>query len=134
MNACSPPGLAGVGRSVAWLSWLMSNHFLPVFPREDGQPVDKGSDTILASAFSTSGSYFAVTDDSKRLILFRTKPWQCLSVRYEMLTLCAPCSCMPLLLLGPWLLYWALGLSDPGEAVCAGRCRVWVRSAAVLQR
>ncbi|XP_040842598.1 tRNA (guanine-N(7)-)-methyltransferase non-catalytic subunit WDR4 isoform X2 [Ochotona curzoniae] len=48
---------------------------------EDGQPVDKGSDTILASAFSTSGSYFAVTDDSKRLILFRTKPWQCLSVR-----------------------------------------------------
>ncbi|XP_058517566.1 tRNA (guanine-N(7)-)-methyltransferase non-catalytic subunit WDR4 isoform X2 [Ochotona princeps] len=48
---------------------------------EDGQPVDKGSDTILAAAFSTSGSYFAVTDDSKRLILFRTKPWQCLSVR-----------------------------------------------------
>ncbi|XP_007111259.1 tRNA (guanine-N(7)-)-methyltransferase non-catalytic subunit WDR4 isoform X8 [Physeter macrocephalus] len=48
---------------------------------EDGQPVDKGSDTILASTFSTSGSYFALTDDSKRLILFRTKPWQCLSVR-----------------------------------------------------
>ncbi|MBV98058.1 tRNA (guanine-N(7)-)-methyltransferase non-catalytic subunit WDR4, partial [Eschrichtius robustus] len=49
--------------------------------REDGQPVDKGSDTILASTFSKSGSYFALTDDSKRLILFRTKPWQCLSVR-----------------------------------------------------
>ncbi|XP_054942415.1 tRNA (guanine-N(7)-)-methyltransferase non-catalytic subunit WDR4 isoform X3 [Physeter macrocephalus] len=49
---------------------------------EDGQPVDKGSDTILASTFSTSGSYFALTDDSKRLILFRTKPWQCLSVRF----------------------------------------------------
>ncbi|XP_073660654.1 tRNA (guanine-N(7)-)-methyltransferase non-catalytic subunit WDR4 isoform X10 [Tursiops truncatus] len=48
---------------------------------EDGQPVDKGSDTVLASTFSTSGSYFALTDDSKRLILFRTKPWQCLSVR-----------------------------------------------------
>ncbi|XP_039713819.1 tRNA (guanine-N(7)-)-methyltransferase non-catalytic subunit WDR4 isoform X2 [Pteropus medius] len=48
---------------------------------EDRRPVDKGSDTILASAFSTSGSYFALTDDSKRLILFRTKPWQCLSVR-----------------------------------------------------
>ncbi|KAK2509228.1 hypothetical protein MC885_009196 [Smutsia gigantea] len=43
--------------------------------------MDKGSDTILASAFSKSGSYFALTDDSKRLILFRTKPWQCLSVR-----------------------------------------------------
>ncbi|KAM6162556.1 tRNA (guanine-N(7)-)-methyltransferase non-catalytic subunit WDR4 [Erethizon dorsatum] len=48
---------------------------------EDGQPVDQGSDTILASTFSKSGSYFALTDDSKRLILFRTKPWQCLSVR-----------------------------------------------------
>ncbi|XP_036870603.1 tRNA (guanine-N(7)-)-methyltransferase non-catalytic subunit WDR4 isoform X1 [Manis javanica] len=48
---------------------------------EHGQPMDKGSDTILASAFSKSGSYFALTDDSKRLILFRTKPWQCLSVR-----------------------------------------------------
>uniref|UniRef100_A0A8C5KVA6 WD repeat domain 4 n=1 Tax=Jaculus jaculus TaxID=51337 RepID=A0A8C5KVA6_JACJA len=48
---------------------------------EDGQPMDKGSDMILASTFSKSGSYFALTDDSKRLILFRTKPWQCLSVR-----------------------------------------------------
>ncbi|XP_014388396.1 PREDICTED: tRNA (guanine-N(7)-)-methyltransferase non-catalytic subunit WDR4 [Myotis brandtii] len=48
---------------------------------EDGQPVEKGSDMILASTFSKSGSYFALTDDSKRLILFRTKPWQCLSVR-----------------------------------------------------
>ncbi|XP_055463181.1 tRNA (guanine-N(7)-)-methyltransferase non-catalytic subunit WDR4 [Psammomys obesus] len=48
---------------------------------EDGQPTDKGSDMILASTFSKSGSYFALTDDSKRLILFRTKPWQCLSVR-----------------------------------------------------
>lgn len=48
---------------------------------EDGPPVDQGSDTILASTFSTSGSYFVLTDDSKRLILFRTKPWQCLSVR-----------------------------------------------------
>nr|XP_045359947.1 tRNA (guanine-N(7)-)-methyltransferase non-catalytic subunit WDR4 [Camelus bactrianus] len=47
----------------------------------DGQPEDKGTDTILASTFSKSGSYFALTDDSKRLILFRTKPWQCLSVR-----------------------------------------------------
>lgn len=30
---------------------------------ENGQPVDKGSDTILASTFSKSGSYFALTDD-----------------------------------------------------------------------
>ncbi|ELV10325.1 tRNA (guanine-N(7)-)-methyltransferase subunit WDR4 [Tupaia chinensis] len=48
---------------------------------EDRQSLDKGSDMILASTFSKSGSYFALTDDSKRLILFRTKPWQCLSVR-----------------------------------------------------
>ncbi|XP_045858560.1 tRNA (guanine-N(7)-)-methyltransferase non-catalytic subunit WDR4 [Meles meles] len=48
---------------------------------EDGQPVEKGSDTILASAFSKSGGHFALTDDRKRLVLFRTKPWQCLSVR-----------------------------------------------------
>lgn len=58
----------------------------PFFLREHRQLVDEGSDTILASTFSTSGRYFALTDDSKRLILFRTKPWQCLSVRYEMLT------------------------------------------------
>lgn len=57
-----------------------------LFLREDAQPAGEGSDTALAAAFSTSGSYFALTDDSKRLILFRTKPWQCLSVRYEMLT------------------------------------------------
>lgn len=44
-------------------------------------PLDQGSGVILASTFSKSGSYFALTDDSKRLILFRTKPWQCLSVR-----------------------------------------------------
>ncbi|XP_004602557.2 tRNA (guanine-N(7)-)-methyltransferase non-catalytic subunit WDR4 isoform X1 [Sorex araneus] len=48
---------------------------------EDGQLADRGSDTILACTFSASGSYFALTDDSKRLVLFRTNPWQCLSVR-----------------------------------------------------
>ncbi|NWH38571.1 WDR4 methyltransferase, partial [Chloropsis hardwickii] len=44
---------------------------------------DKGSDDILAFAFSPSGDYFALTDDNKRLILFRTKPsWECVSVRF----------------------------------------------------
>ncbi|NXU54515.1 WDR4 methyltransferase, partial [Turnix velox] len=43
---------------------------------------DKGSDDILAFTFSPSGNYFALTDDSKRLILFRTKPsWECVSIR-----------------------------------------------------
>ncbi|NWQ77781.1 WDR4 methyltransferase, partial [Columbina picui] len=43
---------------------------------------DKGSDDILAFALSPSGNYFALTDDSKRLILFRTTPsWECVSIR-----------------------------------------------------
>uniref|UniRef100_A0A8C8SJZ0 WD repeat domain 4 n=1 Tax=Pelusios castaneus TaxID=367368 RepID=A0A8C8SJZ0_9SAUR len=49
---------------------------------QDGQPAVKASDDILAFAFSSSGDYFALTDDNKRLVLFRTKPcWECLSVR-----------------------------------------------------
>ncbi|KFV13729.1 tRNA (guanine-N(7)-)-methyltransferase non-catalytic subunit WDR4, partial [Pterocles gutturalis] len=49
---------------------------------QDGKPADKGSDDILAFAFSPSGDYFALTDDSKRLILFHTKPsWECISIR-----------------------------------------------------
>lgn len=49
---------------------------------QDGKQTDKGSDDILAFAFSPSGDYFALTDDNKRLILFRTKPsWECVSIR-----------------------------------------------------
>ncbi|XP_074714522.1 tRNA (guanine-N(7)-)-methyltransferase non-catalytic subunit WDR4 isoform X3 [Strix uralensis] len=49
---------------------------------QDGKATDKGSDDILAFAFSPSGDYFALTDDSKRLVLFHTKPsWECVSVR-----------------------------------------------------
>ncbi|XP_064262839.1 tRNA (guanine-N(7)-)-methyltransferase non-catalytic subunit WDR4 isoform X3 [Passer domesticus] len=50
---------------------------------QDGKGTDRGSDDILAVAFSPSGGYFALTDDSKRLILFRTTPsWECVSVRF----------------------------------------------------
>lgn len=53
-----------------------------LFTRQDGQSTDKGSDDILAFAFSPSGDYFVLTDDNKRLILFRTKPsWECISIR-----------------------------------------------------
>ncbi|XP_010225522.1 PREDICTED: tRNA (guanine-N(7)-)-methyltransferase non-catalytic subunit WDR4 [Tinamus guttatus] len=53
---------------------------------QDGQPADKGSDDILAFAFSLSGNYFALTDDNKRLILFHTTPsWECVSVRFQAL-------------------------------------------------
>ncbi|NXC38778.1 WDR4 methyltransferase, partial [Penelope pileata] len=49
---------------------------------QNGQPTDKGSDNILAFAFSPSGDYFVLTDDNKHLILFRTKPsWECVSIR-----------------------------------------------------
>ncbi|XP_061309477.1 tRNA (guanine-N(7)-)-methyltransferase non-catalytic subunit WDR4 [Pezoporus flaviventris] len=49
---------------------------------QDGKQTDKGSDDILAFAFSPSGDYFALTDDNKRLILFCTKPsWECVSIR-----------------------------------------------------
>ncbi|KAJ7420042.1 tRNA (guanine-N(7)-)-methyltransferase non-catalytic subunit WDR4 [Willisornis vidua] len=50
---------------------------------QDGKATDKGTDDILAFAFSPSGDYFALTDDNKRLILFHTKPsWECVSIRF----------------------------------------------------
>ncbi|KAJ8379159.1 hypothetical protein AAFF_G00230710 [Aldrovandia affinis] len=50
---------------------------------EDGASEEKGSDRILAFAFSQSGSLLALTDDNKRLVLFRTEPsWECVSTRW----------------------------------------------------
>ncbi|XP_066563190.1 tRNA (guanine-N(7)-)-methyltransferase non-catalytic subunit wdr4 isoform X4 [Amia ocellicauda] len=50
---------------------------------DEGGSEEKGSDKILSFAFSSSGDYFALTDDNKRLILFCTKPsWECLSTRW----------------------------------------------------
>ncbi|XP_053312813.1 tRNA (guanine-N(7)-)-methyltransferase non-catalytic subunit WDR4 isoform X2 [Spea bombifrons] len=41
-----------------------------------------GSDRILAASFSPAGDYFALTDDSKRLVLFQTNPtWEKISTR-----------------------------------------------------
>ncbi|CAN2387816.1 tRNA (guanine-N(7)-)-methyltransferase non-catalytic subunit WDR4 [Pristimantis euphronides] len=41
------------------------------------------SDKILATTFSSSGDYFALTDDRKRLVLFKTSPsWEKISVRW----------------------------------------------------
>ncbi|TSL54358.1 tRNA (guanine-N(7)-)-methyltransferase non-catalytic subunit wdr4 [Bagarius yarrelli] len=51
--------------------------------RSDGGAQEKGSDQILAIGLSASGRYAALTDDNKRLILFRTQPsWQCISTRW----------------------------------------------------
>ncbi|XP_007241807.3 tRNA (guanine-N(7)-)-methyltransferase non-catalytic subunit wdr4 isoform X1 [Astyanax mexicanus] len=50
---------------------------------DGGGSEEKGSDRILACTISTSGNYAALTDDNKRLILFRTQPsWQCISTRW----------------------------------------------------
>ncbi|KAJ7320607.1 hypothetical protein JRQ81_020118 [Phrynocephalus forsythii] len=49
---------------------------------ENSKSSGKGSHDILACAFSISGTYFVLSDDSKQLVLFRTKPsWECLSIR-----------------------------------------------------
>ncbi|XP_053352499.1 tRNA (guanine-N(7)-)-methyltransferase non-catalytic subunit wdr4 isoform X1 [Clarias gariepinus] len=50
---------------------------------DGGSSQEKGSDQILALALSASGRYAALTDDNKRLVLFRTQPsWQCISTRW----------------------------------------------------
>ncbi|KAL4609103.1 tRNA (guanine-N(7)-)-methyltransferase non-catalytic subunit wdr4-like [Arapaima gigas] len=50
---------------------------------DDGGNEEKGSDRILALAVSKSGTLCALTDDVKRLVLFRTEPtWRCISTRW----------------------------------------------------
>lgn len=50
---------------------------------DGGGSQEKGSDQIIALALSASGHYAALTDDNKRLVLFRTQPsWQCISTRW----------------------------------------------------
>ncbi|KAM5126661.1 tRNA (guanine-N(7)-)-methyltransferase non-catalytic subunit wdr4-like, partial [Mantella aurantiaca] len=54
-------------------------------PTQDQDPHGKDLDTdrILAAAFSSSGRFFALTDDRKRLVLFRAEPtWERVSVRW----------------------------------------------------
>ncbi|XP_014870527.1 tRNA (guanine-N(7)-)-methyltransferase non-catalytic subunit wdr4 [Poecilia latipinna] len=44
---------------------------------------ETGSDTVLAFAVSSSGKLVAITDDTKRLILFQCEPsWLCISIRW----------------------------------------------------
>ncbi|CAN9498044.1 unnamed protein product [Ophioblennius macclurei] len=44
---------------------------------------DPGSDRVLALAASDSGKLLALTDDSKRLVLFHSEPsWHCISTRW----------------------------------------------------
>ncbi|XP_072254611.1 tRNA (guanine-N(7)-)-methyltransferase non-catalytic subunit WDR4 [Pyxicephalus adspersus] len=50
---------------------------------QDAPSKDSDTDRILAAAFSSSGRYFALTDDRKRLVLYRTEgAWERLSVRW----------------------------------------------------
>ncbi|XP_028291925.1 tRNA (guanine-N(7)-)-methyltransferase non-catalytic subunit wdr4 [Gouania willdenowi] len=50
---------------------------------DDVSSEEAGSDRILAVASSPSGKFLALTDDSKRLIVFRCQPsWCCISSRW----------------------------------------------------
>lgn len=47
-----------------------------------GTAEETGSDVILAISTSPSGKLLALTDDSKRLVLFTCEPsWRCISTR-----------------------------------------------------
>ncbi|KAM3862204.1 tRNA (guanine-N(7)-)-methyltransferase non-catalytic subunit wdr4 [Diretmus argenteus] len=50
---------------------------------DGGGSEETGNDKILAFAVSPSGNLAALTDDTKRLVLFRCEPsWQCISTRW----------------------------------------------------
>ncbi|XP_033966404.1 tRNA (guanine-N(7)-)-methyltransferase non-catalytic subunit wdr4 [Pseudochaenichthys georgianus] len=50
---------------------------------DGGASEETGSDKVLAFAVSPSGNLVALTDDSKRLVLFHCEPsWQCISIRW----------------------------------------------------
>ncbi|XP_029936639.1 tRNA (guanine-N(7)-)-methyltransferase non-catalytic subunit wdr4-like [Myripristis murdjan] len=50
---------------------------------DGGATEEAGNDKILAFAVSPSGNLVALTDDTKRLVLFRCQPsWQCISTRW----------------------------------------------------
>ncbi|XP_043557377.1 tRNA (guanine-N(7)-)-methyltransferase non-catalytic subunit wdr4 isoform X2 [Chiloscyllium plagiosum] len=53
----------------------------PKETRSQAGPSDEERNGVVAFAFSPSGTYVAVSMDSKQLLLFRTRPWECLSVR-----------------------------------------------------
>ncbi|GAA6219759.1 tRNA (guanine-N(7)-)-methyltransferase non-catalytic subunit WDR4 [Lates japonicus] len=52
---------------------------------DDGASEETGTDKVLAFAMSPSGKLVALTDDTKRLVLFHCEPsWQCISIRWVM--------------------------------------------------
>lgn len=55
-----------------------------LFISDGGSSEETGSDKVLAFAVSRSGKLLALTDDNKRLVLFRCEPsWHCISIRYD---------------------------------------------------
>ncbi|XP_077149630.1 tRNA (guanine-N(7)-)-methyltransferase non-catalytic subunit WDR4 isoform X1 [Ranitomeya variabilis] len=55
----------------------------PLAQRQNPSTVASEPEMILAASFSSSGQFFALTDDSKRLVLFKTSPsWELISVRW----------------------------------------------------
>ena len=50
---------------------------------DGGASEETGSDKVLAFAVSRSGNLVALTDDTKRLVLFQCEPsWRCVSIRW----------------------------------------------------
>ncbi|XP_070770308.1 tRNA (guanine-N(7)-)-methyltransferase non-catalytic subunit wdr4 [Enoplosus armatus] len=50
---------------------------------DGGASEETGSDKVLAFTVSPSGKLAALTDDSKRLVLFQSEPsWRCISIRW----------------------------------------------------
>ncbi|XP_035507546.2 tRNA (guanine-N(7)-)-methyltransferase non-catalytic subunit wdr4 [Scophthalmus maximus] len=50
---------------------------------DEGVSEETGSDKVLAFTVSPSGKLVALTDDTKRLVLFHCEPsWQCISIRW----------------------------------------------------
>ncbi|XP_029314546.1 tRNA (guanine-N(7)-)-methyltransferase non-catalytic subunit wdr4 isoform X2 [Cottoperca gobio] len=50
---------------------------------DGGASEETGSDKVLAFSVSPSGKLVALTDDTKRLVLFHCEPsWQCISIRW----------------------------------------------------
>ncbi|XP_010794382.1 tRNA (guanine-N(7)-)-methyltransferase non-catalytic subunit wdr4-like [Notothenia coriiceps] len=60
------------------------NNTKDVSNADGGASEETGTDKVLAFAVSPSGKLVALTDDSKRLVLFHCEPsWQCISIRYH---------------------------------------------------
>lgn len=63
---------------------VYSYNISALFISDGSSSEETGSDKVLAFAVSPSGKLLALTDDTKRLVLFSCEPsWHCISIRYD---------------------------------------------------